>query len=79
MKLSKLFKILDPDHDIAVIEKKSRIAIFEGEVRDFDDNREWKVKRIDNSYTHNFEIYVKEIKKDETKTFADLLKESNEV
>lgn len=70
MKLNKLFKILDPDHDIAVIEKKSRIAIFEGEVRDFDDNREWKVTRIDNSYTHNFEIYVKEIKKDETQETA---------
>ena len=70
MKLNKLFKILDPDHDIAVIEHKSHISIFEGEVRDFDDDREWKVKRIDNSYTHNFEIYVKEVKKDEVRETA---------
>jgi hypothetical protein len=68
MKLSKLLKIIDPDSSIAVIEVKSHISIFEGDVRDFSDNREWRVKKIDNSYTCNFEIYVKEVvKKDEVK------------
>lgn len=67
MKLSKLFKIMDLDNSIAVIENKSHKLIFDGEVRNFSDEREWKVKKIDNSYTHNFEIYVKEMeKKDET-------------
>ena len=65
MKLSKLFKIIDPDSSIAVIEAKSRKPVFEGEVRDFSSDKEWKVKKIDNSYTCNFEIYVKEIKKQE--------------
>ena len=62
MKLSKLLKIMDPDHTISVIENKSRKSIFEGDARDFFDDREWKVKKIDNSYTCNFEIYVKKIK-----------------
>jgi hypothetical protein len=65
MKLSKLFKIIDPDSSIAVIEAKTRKPVFEGEVRDFSSDKEWKVKKIDNSYTCNFEIYVKEIKKQE--------------
>jgi hypothetical protein len=65
MKLSKLFKIIDPDSSIAVIEAKSRKPVFEGEVRDFSSDKEWKVKKIDNSYTCNFEIYVKEIKKED--------------
>ena len=65
MKLSKLLKIMDPDHTIAIIETKSHKSIFEGDVRDFSDDREWKVKRIDNSYTCNFEIYVKEVKKED--------------
>lgn len=78
MKLSKLFKIIDPDSSIAVTENKSRIVIFEGDARDFSDDREWKVKKINNSYTCNFEIHVKEVKKKPT-TFADLLKETNEL
>ena len=61
---------MDPDHTIAVVEAKSHIFIFEGDVRDFSDDREWKVKRIDNSYTCNFEIYVKEVKKDEVRETA---------
>jgi len=65
MKLSKLFKIIDLDSSIAVIEAKSRKPVFEGEVRDFSSDKEWKVKKIDNSYTCNFEIYVKEIKKED--------------
>jgi hypothetical protein len=65
MKLSKLLKIIDPDSTITVIENKSHISIFEGEVRDFSSDKEWKVKKIDNSYTCNFEIYVKEIKKED--------------
>ena len=65
MKLSKLLKIMDPNHTIAVIEVKSHIPIFKGDVRDFSDDREWKVKNIDNSYTYNFEIYVKEVKKED--------------
>ena len=65
MKLSKLFKIIDPDSSIAVIEAKTRKPVFEGEVRDFSSDKEWKVKKIDNSYTCNFEIYVKEIKKED--------------
>lgn len=63
MKLKKLLKIIDPDSTISVIENKSHIAVFEGDARDFSDDREWKVKKIDNSYTCNFEIYVKEVKK----------------
>ena len=63
MKLTKLLKIIEPDSTISVIEAKSRKSIFEGEVRDFSDDREWKVKKIDNSYTCNHEIYVKEVKK----------------
>lgn len=63
MKLSKLLKIIDPDSTIAVVEAKSHISIFEGEVRDFSDDREWKVKKINNSYTVNHEIHVKEVKK----------------
>lgn len=63
MRLHKLFKIMDLDKSIAVIENKSLKLIFDGEVRDFSDEREWKIKKIDNSYTHNFEIYVKEMKK----------------
>ena len=71
MRLHKLFKIMDPDNSIAIIENKSHKLIFDGEVRDFSDEREWKVKKIDNSYTHNFEIYVKEVKKkDETQKTA---------
>lgn len=71
MRLSKLFKIMDPDNSIAVIENKSHKLIFNGEVRDFSDDREWKVKKIDNSYTHNFEIYVKEMEnKNETQETA---------
>lgn len=71
MRLSKLFKIMDPDNSIAVIENKSHKLIFDGEVRDFSDDREWKVKKIDNSYTHNFEIYVKEMEnKNETQETA---------
>ena len=65
MKLVKLLKIMDPDTAIAVVEAKSRKPVFEGEARDFDDDREWKVKKIDNSYTCNFEIYVKEVKKED--------------
>lgn len=70
MKLSKLLKIMDPDSTISVIDSKSHKPVFEGEARDFStdkaSDKEWKVKRIDNSYTCNFEIYVKEIKqKDE--------------
>lgn len=65
MKLDKLLKIIEPDSTISVVEAKSHIAVFEGEVRDFDDDREWKVKKINNSYTCNFEIYVKEIKKED--------------
>ena len=63
MKLSKLLKVIDPDSTIAVIEHKSHKPVFEGEARDFSDEREWKVKKIDNSYTCNHEIYVKEVKK----------------
>jgi hypothetical protein len=62
MKLSKLLKIIDPDSTITVINTKTRIAIYEGEARDFSDDREWKVKKIDNSYVCNFEIFVKEVK-----------------
>ena len=65
MKLSKLFKIMDPDHTISVIENKSRKPIFEGDVRDFSSDKEWKVKRIDNSYSYNFEILVKEVKEED--------------
>jgi len=68
MKLSKLLKIIDPDSTITVIENKSHISIFEGEVRDFSDDREWKVKKIDNSYVCNFEIFVKEVKKEEERS-----------
>lgn len=64
MKLSKLLKIMDPDHTIAVVIAKNHKPVFEGDVRDFSDDREWKVKRIDNSYTCNFEIYVKEVKEE---------------
>lgn len=68
MKLSKLLKIIDPDNTILVVEAKSRKSVFEGEARDFSDkagDKEWKVKKIDNSYTCNFEIYVKEIKQED--------------
>lgn len=65
MKLSKLLKIMDPDHTIVVISAKSLKPIFEGDVRDFSSDKEWKVKKIDNSYTCNFEIYVKEVKKED--------------
>ena len=68
MKLVKLLKIMDPDSTISVIEAKSRKSVFEGEARDFSDkvgDKEWKVKKIDNSYTCNFEIYVKEVKKED--------------
>ena len=65
MKLSKLFKIIDPDSSIAVVEAKTRKPVFEGDVRDFSSDKEWKVKKIDNSYTCNFEIYVKEVKKED--------------
>lgn len=69
MKLTKLLKIIDPDSTISVIEAKSRKSVFEGEGRDFftdkASDKEWKVKKIDNSYTCNFEIYVKEIKKED--------------
>lgn len=65
MKLSKLFKIMDPDNSIMVVEAKTHKPIFDGEVRDFSNDKEWKVKKIDNSYTCNFEIYVKEIKKED--------------
>lgn len=65
MKLKKLLKIIDPDSTIAVIENKSHIAVFEGDARDFSDDREWKVKEINNSYTCNFEIRVKEVKKED--------------
>lgn len=68
MKLSKLLKIMDPDSTISVVEAKSHKSVFEGEVRDFSidkaSDKEWKVKKIDNSYTCNFEIYVKEIKEE---------------
>lgn len=65
MRLSKLLKIMDPDHTILVVEAKSQIGIFNGSVKDFSDNREWKVKRINDNYTYNFEIHVKEVKKEE--------------
>ena len=69
MRLSKLLKIMDPDHTIAVIEARNRKSVFEGEARDFStdkaSDKEWKVKRIDNSYNCNFEIYVKEVKKED--------------
>lgn len=65
MKLVKLLKIMDPDNTIAVVEAKTRKPVFEGDVRDFSSDKEWKVKRIDNSYTCNFEIYVKEMKEEE--------------
>lgn len=69
MKLSKLLKIMDPDSTISVVEAKSHKSVFEGEARDFStdeaSNKEWKVKKIDNSYTCNFEIYVKEIKQED--------------
>ena len=61
MKLSKLLKIMDPDHTISVIVAKTRKPIFEGDVRDFSSDKEWKVKRIDNDYSFNFAIRVKEI------------------
>lgn len=61
MKLSKLLKIMDPDHTISVIVAKTRKPIFEGDVRDFSSDKEWKVKRIDNDYFYNFAICVKEI------------------
>lgn len=68
MKLSKLLKIMDPDHTILVVEGKNRKSVFEGDVRDFStdkaSDKEWKVKRIDNSYSYNFEVYVKEVKKE---------------
>lgn len=65
MKLSKLLKIIDPDSSIAVIEAKSCKPVFDGDARDFSSDKEWKVKKIDNSYTCNFEIYVKEVKKED--------------
>ena len=69
MKLTKLLKVIDPDSTISVIEAKSRKSVFEGEVRDFStdkaSDKEWKVKEINNSYTCNYEIYVKEIKKED--------------
>ena len=65
MKLVKLLKIMDPDNTIAVVEAKTRKPVFEGDVRDFSSDKEWKVKKIDNSYTCNFEIYVKEVKEKE--------------
>ena len=65
MKLSKLLKIMDPDHTIVVIAAKSLKPIFEGDVRDFSSDKEWKVKRIDNSYSYNFEILVKEVKEED--------------
>lgn len=61
MKLSKLLKIMDPDHIILVIAAKTRKTIFEGDVRDFSSDKEWKIKRIDNGYSYNFVICVKEI------------------
>ena len=69
MKLTKLLKVIDPDSTISVIEAKSRKSVFEGEVRDFStdkaSDKEWKVKEINNSYTCNYEIYVKELKKED--------------
>lgn len=69
MKLSKLLKIIDPDSTISIVDAKSLKPVFEGEVRDFStdkaSDKEWKVKKIDNSYTCNHEIYVKEIKKED--------------
>ena len=69
MRLNKLLKIMDPDHTILVVEGKNRKSVFEGDVRDFStdkaSDKEWKVKKIDNSYSCNFEIYVKEVKKED--------------
>lgn len=66
MKLSKLLKIMDPDHTILIVSAKSQKAIFKGEVKNFSDDKEWKVKKINNSYSYSFEIYVKEVKKQES-------------
>lgn len=67
MKLNKLLKIMDPDNTISVVEAESHKSVFEGDVRDFStdkaSDKEWKVKKIDNSYSYNFEVYVKEVKK----------------
>lgn len=69
MKLTKLLKIIDPDSTISVVNSKNLKSVFEGEVRDFStdkaSDKEWKIKKIDNSYTCNFEIYVKEIKQED--------------
>jgi hypothetical protein len=52
---------MDPDHTISVIVAKTHKPVFEGDVRDFSSDKEWKVKRIDNDYSYNFAICVKEI------------------
>lgn len=70
MKLSKLFKIMDSDHSINVMEYKSHKSIFEGYVYNFPKDKEYKVKRISNSYHYDFEVYVKEVEKNETQETA---------